>query len=112
MKQVIACAIYILVAGGAGLALSAGAEAQTDGANGKASKPLTKITQALPAKDINFLPWYVAQELGYFAAEGLEVALPTMTSQVAVPALLTKQVEFSNSGSSARAAYQGAAVRV
>ena len=85
--------------------------AQTGAAKGT-GKPLVKVTQSMPARDINFLPWYLADKKGFFAEEGLEVALPNMTTQVAIPALVSKQIEFGIGSSSARAAYQGAPLKV
>ena len=66
------------------------------------------MVEALPTHDVGYIPSIVAREKGFFAAEGLQVDLPVMTSQVSIPALTNKQVTFAAHGSAQRAAYQGA----
>jgi len=84
------------------------ASAQSSAAAG--TKPLTKVIEALPTHDVGYLSSIVAREKGYFSDAGLQVDLPVMTSQVAIPALINKQVTFAAHGSAQRAAYQGAAL--
>jgi NitT/TauT family transport system substrate-binding protein len=72
---------------------------------------LTKIVEALPTRDFGYLPSIVANAKGYYREAGLEVELPIMTSQVAIPALTNKQIQFGAHGSAERAAYQGAPLR-
>jgi NitT/TauT family transport system substrate-binding protein len=71
-----------------------------------------KLIQALPNREIGSLPPLVAAGQGFFAEEGLEVELPVMTSNAAIPALTNKQIHLAAGGSGARAAYQGAPLRV
>ncbi|HLY64305.1 MAG TPA: ABC transporter substrate-binding protein [Chloroflexota bacterium] len=66
----------------------------------------------MPTKDIGLLSFYIASDEGFFAQEGLDVSLQGMASQAAIPALSSKQVQFATGGSAARAAYQGAPLRV
>jgi ABC-type nitrate/sulfonate/bicarbonate transport system substrate-binding protein len=70
-----------------------------------------KLIQALPNREIGSLPPLVAAGKGFFAEEGLEVELPVMTSNAAIPALTNKQIHLAAGGSGARAAYQGAPLR-
>jgi ABC-type nitrate/sulfonate/bicarbonate transport system substrate-binding protein len=88
-------------------AASAAAKPQTD-ANGK---PLTRIIEALPTRDFGYLPSIVADAKGFFAESGLQVEMPVMASQAAIPALTNKQVQFAAHGSAERAAYQGAPLK-
>ena len=110
MRRVLTIALGASLAAASICALTT--ESLAQGGAPKGGKPLIKVTQGMPAKDINFLPWYLAAGKGFFAEEGLEVALPAMTAQVSVPALVSKQIEFAIGSSSARAAYQGAPVKV
>ncbi|GEM_PF-6667942 len=53
----------------------------------------------------------VASAKGYYREAGLDVELPTMTSQVAIPALTNKQIQFGAHGSAEGAGYQGAPLK-
>jgi NitT/TauT family transport system substrate-binding protein len=60
---------------------------------------------------MSFFVTFVAAGKGLFAEEGLEVDLPQMTSNAAIPAITNKQVHLAIGGSGVRAAYQGAPLR-
>jgi NitT/TauT family transport system substrate-binding protein len=70
-----------------------------------------KLVQAIPSRDFGYLAAFVAAGRGFFAEEGLEVELPVMNSNAAIPAISNKQVHLAASGSGSRAAYQGAPLR-
>lgn len=69
------------------------------------------VVQALPSSDFGLLPTYVAQGKGFLSDEGLDVELPVMNSNAAIPALTSGQVQFASGGSANRAAYQGAPLK-
>jgi NitT/TauT family transport system substrate-binding protein len=85
--------------------------AQGSTANGS-DRPLIKVVQAMPAKDINFVPWYFAKQQGFYAAEGLDVQLPSMGTPAAIAALINKEIQFASGTSAIRAARQGAPLKV
>lgn len=70
-----------------------------------------KLVQAIPTKSFGFLPLLVAQEKGFYRAEGLEVANPIMKTPSAVAGLTSGEVHFVAADSSMRAAMQGAPVK-
>lgn len=70
-----------------------------------------KIVQAIPTMSFGFLPLLVAQEKGFYRAEGLEVANPIMKTPSAVAGLSSGEVHFVAADSSMRAAMQGAPVK-
>lgn len=105
---------YSSAQGGTPKAPAASASAagiSTVAAAAKTGRPLTKIIQALPSRDFGFLPQILALSKGFFAEEGLDVQLPVMVSRAAVPALITKEIQFAVAGSSMRSAYRGAPLK-
>jgi NitT/TauT family transport system substrate-binding protein len=75
------------------------------------SQAQTKLIQSIPAKSFGWLPSYVAQEKGFFKAEGLEVIIPVIRSHVGMAALLSGEVHFANGSSVMTAAIQEAPVK-
>lgn len=71
----------------------------------------TKIIQAIPTKSFGWLPLFVAQERGFYRAEGLEVVAPVMSPSTSVAALIAGEVHFSVADPAMRAAVQGAPLR-
>jgi ABC-type nitrate/sulfonate/bicarbonate transport system substrate-binding protein len=71
----------------------------------------TKIIQAIPTKSFGWLPLFVAQERGFYRAEGLEVIAPVMSPSTSVAALVSGEVHFAVADPAMRAAVQGAALR-
>lgn len=76
-----------------------------------APRELTRVVQAVPTRDFGFLPGIVAISKGFAAAEGLQLELPVMPSNAAIPAITNKQIELAAAGSGTRAAYQGAPLK-
>lgn len=70
-----------------------------------------KLINSIPAKSFGWLPSYVAQEKGFFKAEGLEVIIPVIRSHVGMAALLSGEVHFANASSVMTAAIQEAPVK-
>lgn len=62
-----------------------------------ASGQQEEATIALPALSLNFAPTYVAHDLGFWKAIGLDVKLTQIGGIGAMNAVLSKSVEFSNS---------------
>jgi ABC-type nitrate/sulfonate/bicarbonate transport system substrate-binding protein len=71
----------------------------------------TKIIQAIPTKSFGFLPLFVAQERGFYQAEGLEVLAPVMKMPPSVAALISGEVHFAAADSAMRAALTGTPVK-
>ena len=75
------------------------------------SQAQTKLIESIPAKSFGWLPSYVAQEKGFFKAEGLEVIIPVIRSHIGMAALLSGEVHFANASSVMTAAIQEAPVK-
>src|SRR5262245_34254842 len=71
----------------------------------------TRLIQAIPTKSFGFLPLLVAQERGFYHAEGLEVLAPVMKMPPSVAALISGEVHFAAADSAMRAALTGTPVR-
>jgi NitT/TauT family transport system substrate-binding protein len=71
----------------------------------------TRIIQALPTRSFGFLPLFVAQETGFYRAEGLEVAAPLMKMSPGVAALISGEIHFAAADSAMRAAMAGTPVK-
>lgn len=71
----------------------------------------TKLIESIPAKSFGWLPSYVAQEKGFFKAEGLEVIIPVVRSHVGMSALLSGEVHFANASAVMTAAMRDAPVK-
>ncbi|HZT51875.1 MAG TPA: ABC transporter substrate-binding protein, partial [Stellaceae bacterium] len=93
-----------------GAALAAGVVAAALGGGAGAARAETDhVTLALPAEGMNFLAYYVAQDLGIFAAQQIDVKGVVITGVGSFNAVVSGSVEFSfSSGSSlTRAAAHG-----
>ena len=77
----------------------------------RCSQAQTKLIESIPAKSFGWLPSYVAQEKGFFKAEGLEVIIPVIRSHIGMAALLSGEVHFANASSVMTAAIQEAPVK-
>jgi NitT/TauT family transport system substrate-binding protein len=71
----------------------------------------TRLIQAIPTKSFGFLPLFVAQERGFYHAEGLEVLAPVMKISPSVAALISGEVHFAAADSAMRAALTGTPVK-
>ena len=73
----------------------------------------TSLTISLPSIDMGDAPYLVAQQKGYFAAEGLHVDFTYAGGGIATPGLIAGSVQGSASGSAALSAIlHGADLRV
>jgi ABC-type nitrate/sulfonate/bicarbonate transport system substrate-binding protein len=71
------------------------------------------VQVAAPASSISQIPFYAAQERGYYKHDGLDVNLIVMSAPVANLALLGKNVEFSTVPTAAlNAALRGAPLKI
>jgi len=70
-----------------------------------------RIVQAIPTRSFGFLPLFIAQERGFYRAEGLEVIAPVMKTSPSVAALLSGEVHFAAADSAMRAAMTGTPVK-
>lgn len=99
---ILLCNLVAIVLGmGAGLALGA------DGGG------ITRVRMGLAARSTTTMPYFVAQERGFFRAEGLEVELIVMQAIQTIQATLGKSTQFASAtGSAVSAAVSGADMRV
>jgi NitT/TauT family transport system substrate-binding protein len=70
-----------------------------------------KIVQAIPTKSFGFLPFFVAQEKGFFRAEGLEMSAPVMATGPSIAGLLSGEVHLAPADTAMRAAMTGTPVK-
>lgn len=70
-----------------------------------------KIVQAIPTKSFGFLPFFVAQEKGFFRSEGLEVSAPVMATGPSIAGILSGEVHLAPADSGMRAAMTGTPVK-
>ena len=74
---------------------------------------MDKINVTMAASSVNYAPYLVAIEKGYFKDEGFDVEIIKAGGGTATPALISGSVDFSTSGSAAVSAIlRGAALRV
>jgi ABC-type nitrate/sulfonate/bicarbonate transport system substrate-binding protein len=71
----------------------------------------TRLIQAIPTKSFGFLPLFVAQQRGFYEAEGLEVLAPIMKMPPSVAALISGEAHFAAADSAMRAALTGTPVK-
>jgi ABC-type nitrate/sulfonate/bicarbonate transport system substrate-binding protein len=77
------------------------------------AQPLEKVRVGMPSFSLSFVAPKVAQAKGFFRAEGLEVELIQMATNVTVVALTTKDIDYSTaSGAVLRSAVRGLPVKV
>jgi NitT/TauT family transport system substrate-binding protein len=66
----------------------------------------------IPAEIVDFAPYWIADQRGYFKEEGIDIEFVIMGGQNATPALISGSTKFSGSTSSAMsAALRGAALK-
>lgn len=79
----------------------------------EAAPKLTKVRMGLAARSTTTMPYFVAQERGFFREEGLEVELIVMQAIQTIQATLGKSTQFASAtGSAVSAAVRGADMRV
>src|ERR1051326_7305117 len=77
------------------------------------AQPLEKVRVGMPSFSLSFVAPKVAQAKGFFTAEGLDVELIQMATNITVVALTTKDIDYSTaSGAVLRSAVRGLPVKV
>ncbi len=77
------------------------------------AQPLEKVRVGMPSFSLSFVAPKVAQAKGFFQAEGLEVELIQMATNITIVALTTKDIDYSTaSGAVLRSAVRGLPVKV
>jgi ABC-type nitrate/sulfonate/bicarbonate transport system substrate-binding protein len=71
----------------------------------------TRLIQAIPTKSFGFLPLFVAQQRGFYEAEGLEVLATIMKMPPSVAALISGEAHFAAADWAMRAALTGTPVK-
>ncbi len=72
-----------------------------------------KIHISAPSKSLSWFPIHLAREMGFYAAEGLDVDYVIMKPQVAMQALIAGDVAYTTAlGSTVRAAFRNVPLRV
>ena len=67
-----------------------------------------KVRVAMPSKSMTFLNFYIAEKFGLFRAEGLDVSLEVMKSDIGVAAVISGQMDYITAiGTTLRAALAG-----
>ncbi|HLH23788.1 MAG TPA: ABC transporter substrate-binding protein [Chloroflexota bacterium] len=99
---------------GAGAARAASAApTPTNPASGPATPTAERVTLAVSARSLSFLPQFLARSLGYYEREGLDVDLVTMRSDLQVAGMLSGELDYSCTGGDpvALAVVEGAPLR-
>jgi NitT/TauT family transport system substrate-binding protein len=74
---------------------------------------LTRVRMALAARSTTSMPFFVAQERGFFREEGLEVELIVMQAIQTIQATLANSTQFASAtGSAVSSAVRGADIKV
>jgi len=77
-----------------------------------AAKDQVKVKLAVPTKSLLFLPFYLGQDKGMFAGQGVDLDLQVLAANNAIAAVLNGDIDFTAAGGSAmRAAVQGSPVK-
>jgi ABC-type nitrate/sulfonate/bicarbonate transport system substrate-binding protein len=71
-----------------------------------------KIRVAMPAKSMTFLNFYVGEKFGVYKAEGLEVSLEVIKTEVGVAGMVAGEIDYTSAiGSAMRAAATGVPIK-
>jgi NitT/TauT family transport system substrate-binding protein len=71
-----------------------------------------KVRVAMPAKSMTFLNFYVGDKLGIYKAEGLEVSLEVIKTEVGVAGMVAGEIDYTSAiGSALRAAATGMPIK-
>jgi NitT/TauT family transport system substrate-binding protein len=74
---------------------------------------LKPLVYTIPGSNANYLPVVLAEQLGYFAEEGLQVAVTPIKLGVVIPALLSGEADYTGAANtSIGAAIKGLPIRV
>ncbi len=100
-------------AGAAARAESTTAPAPARQPGGTATPIAERVSLAVSARSLSFLPQFLAKSLGYYEREGLDVELITMRSDLQVAGMLSGELDYSATGGDpvALAVVEGAPLR-
>jgi NitT/TauT family transport system substrate-binding protein len=71
-----------------------------------------KVRVAMPAKSMTFLNFYVGDKFGAYKAEGLEVSLEVIKTEVGVAGMVAGEIDYTGAiGSAMRAAASGVPIK-
>jgi NitT/TauT family transport system substrate-binding protein len=71
-----------------------------------------KVRVAMPAKSMTFLNFYVGDKFGVYKAEGLEVSLEVIKTEVGVAGMVAGEIDYTSAiGSALRAAATGVPIK-
>ena len=71
-----------------------------------------KIRIAMPAKSMTFLNFYVADKFGIYKAEGLDVSLEVIKTEIGVAGMVAGEIDYTSAiGSTMRAAATGVPIK-
>jgi len=90
-----AAAAFACVAAAAACSSSGSSSAPTSSASTGSSSSLTNITLAFPFYGAGDVPFFLAQDKGYFKQEGLNVKFTTVTSSVALQAATSGSIQLA-----------------
>jgi NitT/TauT family transport system substrate-binding protein len=75
-------------------------------------RPLDKVRLAVPAKSLVFLPYYLGQQKGLYAEQGIDLEIAVVQPSTAIAAVIAGEVEYTAaSGSALGAGLSGAPLR-
>ena len=71
-----------------------------------------KVRVAMPAKSMTFLNFYVGEKFGVYKAEGLEVSLEVIKTEIGVAGMVVGEIDYTTAiGSAMRAAATGVPIK-
>jgi ABC-type nitrate/sulfonate/bicarbonate transport system substrate-binding protein len=71
-----------------------------------------KVRVAMPAKSMTFLNFYVGDKFGVYKAEGLEVSLEVVKTEIGVAGMVAGEIDYTSAiGSAMRAAATGVPIK-
>src|ERR687897_54384 len=78
------------------------------GFSGRGVAVAQKVRVATPAKSMTFLNFYVGEKFGVYKAEGLELSLEVIKTEVGVAGMVAGEIDYTTAiGSTIRAAATG-----
>ncbi|HET8917319.1 MAG TPA: ABC transporter substrate-binding protein [Candidatus Binatia bacterium] len=79
---------------------------------GRGEAVAQKVRVAMPAKSMTFLNFYVGDKFGVYKAEGLEVSLEVIKTEVGVAGMVAGEIDYTSAiGSAMRAAATGVPIK-
>ena len=79
---------------------------------GRGEAVAQKVRVAMPAKSMTFLNFYVGDKFGVYKAEGLEVSLEVIKTEIGVAGMVAGEIDYTSAiGSAMRAAATGVPIK-